>query len=296
MRSKLAHRAVIAVLIFLPLSISCIHVIDSPYPVKEDQKEALMFRKDGLSHLIIRTRISGAAAAKGLAWVIPLRESPVFVKEEPAALFPALYSLAPDRTSSRSGMLGLISCSVQEKLDHHAIEVHEPKTTKHFVTQVIDIKLDDAADALNKWLTKHGFAPVPAENQRHYLKKGRAFLCVRLTQMPEGGSFEMPPVHIAWRSPVLEFPLKFSSHSGVFDADLYVITAKEISNNQFNHWGLLYRNKHNLKSGSQLSAAMKLAPEVSTFTEKDSILYRFKGYGYNSHAKMVTSLDSDPTF
>ena len=33
------------ILLLLPISISCIHVIDAPYPVKEDRKEALLFER-----------------------------------------------------------------------------------------------------------------------------------------------------------------------------------------------------------------------------------------------------------
>ena len=288
MKTRTPSLLALAFLLTLPLSISCIHVIDAPYKVSETKKEVLLFRKDGRSHLIIRTGITGLSGAKGLAWVIPLPDTPLKVSEEPATLFPALYALVPDKENVTPLALRIIPSCSAVPMNYRAIRVHEPETTEHFTTQVIDIRQEGAAEVLNAWLTSRGFGPVPAANQQYYLKPGRSFLCVRVTRMPKDGTLQIPPLHLEWSMPVLEFPLKFSSHSGVFDADLYVLSKGEIPRAAFDPWSLK-------RVGSRELDEAKLKQIAPQFAGAGLVLTRFSGHRFNSPRHRVMDLDSDPS-
>ncbi len=81
----------------------------------------------------------------------------------------------------------------------------------------------EAGDALNAWLTKNGFGKVPKENQQFYVSKGVVFLALKIKNL--SGSFtDLKPLHIVYKSDKATLPLKFSSHSGVFDVMLYTFT------------------------------------------------------------------------
>lgn len=274
------------ILLMLPISISCIHVIDAPYPVKEDRKEALLFEKDGLSHLVVRTRISSPELPRSLAWVIPTPRVPVIVKEESAALFPQLYKLIPDRVQATPTLYRFLpSCSIP--MPQQAIVVHQAQSTEHYTTQVIEIRSDNASAALNAWLAKNGFSPVPEQNQRHYLIPGRAFVCVKIRKLPEGTAAQIPPVHLAWQGTETTLPLKFSSHSGVFDADLYVLSQKRLSSDQFAKWRFRQIGAVALPSSSTEQVLERVAG-------KHAVLTRYHSAACNSDGKEVTRLASDP--
>lgn len=275
------------ILLMLPISISCIHVIDAPYPVKEDRKEALLFEEDGLSHLVVRTRISSPELPRSLAWVIPTPRVPVIVKEESADLFPQLYKLMPDRVQVTPSLYSFLpSCSTLP-MPQQAIVVHQAQSTEHYTTQVIEIRSDNASAALNAWLVKNGFSPVPEQSQRHYLIPGRAFVCVKIRKLPEGTAAQIPPVHLAWQGNEATLPLKFSSHSGVFDVDLYVLSQKRLSSDQFAKWRFR-RVGEAAVPGSPVERRLKeLAGPHSTVT-------RYHAKAFNSSGHEVTRLEDDP--
>jgi hypothetical protein len=274
-------------LLTLPISISCIHVIDAPYPVKEDRKEALLFEKDGLCHLVVRTRISSPELPRSLAWVIPTPRVPVLVKEESAELFPQLYKLIPDRVQVTPTLYQFLpSCSTLP-MSGQPIVVHQAQSTEHYTTQVVEIRSDNASGALNAWLVKNGFSPVPEQNQRHYLIPGRAFVCVKIRKLPEGTTTQIPPVHLAWQGDELSLPLKFSSHSGQFDVDLYVLSKSSMPADQFSEW-------HFRRVGTAAVPGSAVESSLERLAGRHAIITRYHARAFNSPGHEVTQLIADP--
>lgn len=274
-------------ILLLPISISCIHVIDAPYPVKEDRKEALLFERDGLSHLVVRTRISSPELPRSLAWVIPTPRVPVIVKEESADLFPQLYKLIPDRIQVTPTLYSFLpSCSTLP-MPRQAIVIHQAQSTEHYTTQVIEIRSDNASAVLNAWLIKNGFSPVPEQNQRHYLIPGRAFVCVKIRKLPEGTTAQVPPVHLAWQGAELSLPLKFSSHSGQFDVDLYVLSKSSLPSDQFSEWRFR-------RVGAAAVPGSSIERILEELAGKHAMITRYHAKAFNSAGHEVTRLKSDP--
>lgn len=271
-------------LLTLPISISCIHVIDAPYPVKEDRKEALLFEKDGLCHLVVRTRISSPELPRSLAWVIPTPRVPVVVKEESTEIFPQLYKLIPDRMQATPTLYRFLpSCSTLP-MAGQPIVVHKAQSTEHYTTQIVEIRSEDASAALNGWLVKNAFSPVPEQNQRHYLLPGRAFVCVKIRKLPHGTAAQIPPVHLAWQGTL---PLKFSSHSGQFDVDLYVLSKNSLPADQFSDW--YFR-----RVGAVAVAGTAVERILEKLAGKDSMITRYHARAFNSPGHEVTRLIADP--
>jgi hypothetical protein len=275
------------ILLMLPISISCIHVIDAPYPVKEDRKEALLFEKDGLCHLVVRTRISSPELPRSLAWVIPTPRVPVLVKEESAELFPQLYKLIPDRVQVTPTLYQFLpSCSTLP-MSGQPIVVHQAQSTEHYTTQIVEIRSENASEALNGWLVKNGFSPVPEQNQRHYLIPGRAFVCVRIRKLPEGTTAQIPPVHLAWQGDGVSLPLKFSSHSGQFDVDLYVLSKNSLPSDQFSEWRFR-------RVGAAAVPGSAVERSLERLAGKHAMITRYHARAFNSPGHEVTRLDADP--
>lgn len=275
------------VLLLLPISISCIHVIDAPYPVKEDCKEALLFEKDGLSHLVVRTRISSPELPRSLAWVIPTPRVPEVVKEESADIFPQLYKLIPDRVQVTPTLYQFLpSCSTLP-MPGQPIIVHQAQSTEHYTTQIVEIRSENASEALNGWLVKNGFSPVPEQNQRHYLIPGRAFVCVKIRKLPESTTAQVPPVHLAWQDDELSLPLKFSSHSGQFDVDLYVLSKNSLPADQFSEW-------HFRRVGAVAIPGSAVERNLERLAGKHAMVTRYHAKAFNSPGNEVTRLPADP--
>lgn len=275
------------ILLMLPISISCIHVIDAPYPVKEDRKEALLFEKDGVSHLVVRTRISSRELPQSLAWVIPAPSVPVLITEESGDLFPKLYELIPDRVPVTANLYRFLPTCSAVPMPGDPILVHQPRSTEHYTTQIVEIKTGNATGALNAWLVENGFSPVPEQNQRYYLIPGHAFVCVKIRKLPNGSEAQIPPVHLAWRGEEVVLPLKFSSHSGVFDVDLYVLSQTPLSPSQFSEWHFKRKGSVSLAGSPAWLLPEKLAGI-------HAILTRYHASRFNSVGREVTRLASDP--
>ena len=285
MKKSLRYGALL-VMLLLPLQVACIHTINAPYRVSERRKEVLLYRKDDLSHLIIRTEIAGAKGAQGLAWVIPLPERPVISEEKSGKVFEAMYRLLPDKEQSAPFAVRLLpSCATTAPAGR--IKVHPPVVTSNFVLQAVEIKKEGASEELNTWLVGHGFSAVPAENQTFYLHPGRVFMCVRLSHVPDADVFEMPAIHFAWPGAPCQFPLKFSSHSGTFDVDLYVLSENELSSKIFRAWRLNDVGRTTVPLDSFNTSAPWLNGAGRHLT-------RFHGTAFNSDGFSVRDLPSDP--
>jgi hypothetical protein len=209
------------------------------------------------------------------------------VEEESAELFSQLYKLIPDRVQVTPSLYRFLpSCSTLA-MPGQAIVVHQPQSTEHYTTQVIEIHTDNASEALNSWLVSNGFSPVPEQNQRYYLIPGRAFLCVKIRKLPEGTEAQIPPVHLAWRDDKLTFPLKFSSHSGQFDADLYVLSESNLPPEQFSEWRFR-------RVGSAVISGSAVESSLERLAGKRALITRYNAKAFNRSGQEVTRLKSDP--
>ncbi len=293
------------------------------YVVTEKTKEALVFHDGKNAHLIIQTQLqSDKAMPSSLAWVIPLPSLPVRYEEADPELFKELLFLTepkqPGRMFNPLNPFQGIAGGAQE--DTPDIKVHRAKAVGSYKIQPIEILNDTAGEALNRWLMANGFGAVPAENQRHYLKKGAVFLALKLGHL-QGSAATVKPLHIVYPADRLSVPLKFSSHSGVFDLLLYTFTPKQpdvaaLEDFHLNFIASVEIMPH-AKGITRVVGAQRSARGVQYSKDGDKIggllyedkgghalfkllryragyLSRFSGEGFNAPGKSVRDLADDP--
>ena len=272
-----------------PSASACIHVPRTyKGAVTEKTKEALLFHDGVNAHLIIRTNLSAASGKLPgmIAWVIPLPSLPSHYEEADPALFPELFRVTERaREESESHLRGMKTAGIPLA---KAIVVHPAQTIGSYQVQPVEI-LDpkNAGRELNRWLLANGFGSAPVQNQQYYLRRGAVFLCLKIHGL-SGGFSDIKPLHIIYKSDTLAMPLKFSTHSGAFNVELYVFTPHAINPRLLAASGLSGDTSVAIQSASDAARLWQIAGGHSGF------LTRFEGYGYNSSGLMVKDLKADP--
>ena len=95
----------------------------------------------------------------------------------------------------------------------------------------------ESGEALNAWLKGNGFGAVPTANMNYYLERNWVWLAVK-AELPQArvskpeeieAKGTLKPLRISFATPTIVYPLKFSTHQGVFDVTLYVVTAEPLA-------------------------------------------------------------------
>lgn len=260
--------------------------------VSEKTKEALLFNDGVNTHLIIRTNLQASSGAlpDTMAWVIPLPALPSRYEETNPGIFSELFQVVEVASDSRKTHVGtkdLKTASVQPM--SASILVHPMQTVGSYQVQPIEV-LDpkDAGGELNSWLLANGFGTVPPENQRYYLKRGNVFLTLKLHGL-KGSFSDVKPLHIVYKSSVLSLPLKFSTHSGVFDVEMYAFTPGPLDRD-------LLKADHLFADPSVKITGASAAPLLWQLAgHKKGYLTRYEGHDLNEPYDQVKAFASDPT-
>lgn len=279
--------ALVAALLFCssPLR-ACIHGPRNYNEVlSEKMKQALVFHDGQNAHLVIQTQLqSSKALPSSMAWVIPLPSLPSRYEEADPKLFSDLFNLTGPIIRDEGGALAGGAPSLNTT-SASSIEVHAAQIVGDYKVQPIEILDEGAGSELNRWLGANGFGSVPAENQRFYLRKGAVFLTLKINQL-KGALAQVKPLHIVYPSDRLSVPLKFSSHSGVFDLLLYTFTPQKPDPAALSAFHLY--SVHWWQTGAPPLSLSKL------IGKRQGYLRRFSGEGFNAPGKLVRNLADDP--
>lgn len=273
------------------LSHACIHTPRTyKGTVTERTKEALLFNDGVNTHLIIRTNLQASSGTlpDTMAWVIPLPALPSHYEEANPGIFAELFRVAEaaDEVRHSRERGGEKTASIQ--MMSKSILVHPMQTVGSYQVQPIEV-LDpkNAGSELNSWLLANGFGAVPPENQRYYLKRGNVFLALKLHGL-KGSFSDVKPLHIVYKSSVLSLPLKFSTHSGVFDVEMYAFTPGPLDRN-------LLASEHLYADPSVKITDAPAAPLLWQLTgHKRGYLSRYEGRDLNEPYDQVKALAADP--
>ena len=218
------------------LAMACIHP-PATYEGShsESSQEAIVFWHDSHEELIIKVAYEfhptkGSAAPEYLAWVVPLPTAPDAYQEADPDIFPAMFNawqarlpkIRSDTPVDRGPRM--IEKSVFELLKKEIVGDYE--------IQPIKAKGVEGGKALNVWLETNGFSKVPEANMAYYINLDWVWLAIKghppkgETQLPLKGALR--PLQMSFVTPEIVYPLKFSSHQGVFNLSLYVITEKAL--------------------------------------------------------------------
>ena len=284
-------------IVFGLLNLCCVHQRfgEVEYKLTENHKEALLYHDGEAANLILRTRLS-AGTAQGpaeLAWIIPLPSLPASYQEAPEHLFRDLYELLPDREVIGTYSIPLTcSATAPEGNYRSPIRVHAVEQVGSYQIQAVEITADDAAGALNHWLRSNGFGEVSREQQSFYLETGRCFLCVKVAGLDRSGdSMQLPGLHIRYPGNELTLPLKFSTHSGTFDVDLYYLSSA-INSPPSRDIGNL--DQLGFTPKGHVALPKQLPKSLKPLKKHGELLYRFSAKQGNRPARPLSDWPNDP--
>lgn len=272
-------------------SLACIHTPRTyTGTVTEKTKEALLFNDGVNTHLIIRTNLqtSSGTLPDTMAWVIPLPALPSHYEETDPGIFAELFRTAETANEERERNERAKGMPQAASTAPSVILVHPMQTVGSYQVQPIEV-LDpkNAGRELNSWLLANGFEAVPPANQRYYLKRRNVFLTLRLHGL-KGSFSDVKPLHIVYKSSVLSLPLKFSSHSGVFDVEMYAFTPGPLSTNLLASENLYADPSVKITNASAAPLLWQLTGHTKGY------LTRYEGLGFNQVGHSVKALPADP--
>jgi len=188
---------------------------------KETAREVLMWRdkNDPLTvNLILKSGVAGQLPPD-MAWVFPLPSLPEEYREVDQNIFGELNKFFNNRADLPRGAASGIKAKA---LPGQGIIVHEKQAVGDY--EIVPIEITGEGEGgryLNQWLGSQGYATMPEEIQRPYLKKGATFLAIKIR--PKSDSFEIRPLLVRYRSDEMRFPLKFSHDDRTFDMNFYLV-------------------------------------------------------------------------
>ncbi|MBL7544716.1 MAG: DUF2330 domain-containing protein [Bdellovibrionaceae bacterium] len=256
--------------------------------LREGKQEFLVFHDGENAHMVLKTELSAEKYPKEIAWVVPFPSVPSKYQEVEGPLFQEIQELfSPDEDNllaeARDGGFGNVKSA-------KGIKVHEVVTAGDYKVQPIEILSEDGGEELNQWLTKNKFNPMPKEKQMRYLKKGAAFLAIRMSMnRPNAYTLKSRPLHVTYKSTDISVPLLFTHDGREFDASIYVYTQRENKEKL----SRFYLDTHDSR---QYAREHKRPILENMIGDKSGWITRYSGTGLNSKNKKLTLLTEDPTF
>lgn len=220
-------------------ALACLHLREGDLDIRQSRQRALVFWEAGRQELILSVdyemqATSGrpasavaSAADRQLAWVIPLPSMPDAYAEST----PGLIDAAAEEWEAHRPRVAYTSPGGPGITPSPAypprLKLLKPVQAGAYQIQPIKTQGAGSERELNDWLKGSGFAPVDPANMRYYVKRDWTWLAIK-ADLPKSAKGRLRPLRISFASEEIVYPLKFSSHQGVFALELYVVTSQPL--------------------------------------------------------------------
>ncbi|MEM6956310.1 MAG: DUF2330 domain-containing protein [Myxococcota bacterium] len=209
---------------------ACLH-LGQDGTISQSGQHGLILFKDGVEHLVlgVDARLEDTTPDK-LAWVVPVPNVPDKYETVEGPLFQELHRWVRLEETS-----GLRVADVGGGAARDPLRVLRATRAGPYLIQPIQGKGPAAAAAMNGWMTREGFQPIPDETLRYYIERNWTFLAVRVVPNDEGFSQRegLPPLHMAFAAERPVYPLKLSTHMGRYAVRIYLVTEDAIPDEAF---------------------------------------------------------------
>ncbi|MBL7554329.1 MAG: DUF2330 domain-containing protein [Bdellovibrionaceae bacterium] len=286
---KLFINRLLFIVLVTSTSEACLHYPDSKkIKITEGLQEFFVFHDGENAHIILRTQLSASKFPKEIAWVLPFPALPAAYKEVDGPLFQELSQQFVQFESNlmqkgRGGALGNDGGGA-------GIKVHDQVQVGGFQIQPIEILKETGGDELNTWLQKNKFNPMPVDKQKRYLKKGAAFLAIRM-KMNKPGEADLVsrPLQVMYPATSIAVPMLFTHEGRTFDMDIYVFSSKEMKTDL---------SKQYLKKVATVPYSREHARPMieSIIGERKGWITKYSGKELNSVTKKLSQVTQDPVF
>lgn len=271
-------------------SIACLHYSDSDkIKITEGLQEFFVYHDGKNGHMILRTQLSAKKFPQEIAWVLPFPSLPSSYQEVDGPLFQELSHLFPQNLSN-DGMQKGRGAPALESSGGAGIRVHDKVQVGGFQIQPIEILKESGGEELNGWLAKNKFNSMPADKQKRYLKKGAAFLAIRMNMnKPSETDLLSRPLHVTYPTDRIAIPMLFTHDERTFDMDIYVFSKKELKKD----FKKLYLDKIAFVPYKR----ERLRPMIENLIgDQEGFITKYSGKEMNSGTKKLSLLKEDPVF
>lgn len=192
----------------------------------KEYKDIFLSHDGENAHMVIRTTLQAKKIPKEIAWVLPLPSLPSKYEEIAGPFFNEINHFFPAKNTLEEGF----------GKGHHdkgtdlnkGLVIHEAVATDQYIIQPIEILKDNSTDELNAWLKKNKFKQTVQKISKNYLKKGSAFLAIRMQMNNPGTELVSHSLHIIYKTDHLSAPIKFSASGLSVNLNLYVFSHHEL--------------------------------------------------------------------
>ncbi|MEC7984903.1 MAG: DUF2330 domain-containing protein [Myxococcota bacterium] len=210
----------------------------SSSPVTQSAQQALILHDGKTEELILSVQYHSKVAVDSLAWIVPVPSAPTEYGTADSKLFTELHRWGNLRRGSKYTTIAKGTKRSLPPKPKSSLRLLAPATVGPYLIQPIQASGVDALPTLNQWMSDHGFSPLSEEGLRYYLERNWTFLAIKILPSSEDGNLSvqatLPPLRVRFPSEKAIFPLKFSTHMGEFDVQIYLISNRAYSENDFN--------------------------------------------------------------
>lgn len=300
---------------------ACLHPErEFKYPIKAGSQRGLVMFHNGKQHLVVAPsyKVEGVPETKikndaiegftSLAMIIPVPALPESYAEAKAEVFNELDEFTAPQDALGRNSDGAKRGPSRDDQDEpsEGATFYESVKAGAYTIQPIKASGEKGGIELNSWLSNNGFGAVRDDLLKYYIDNKFYWLAVKLRAekgLPVSGNLKPLLLTVATEKPF--FPLKIRAGEGEFDAEFWVICAKEIDLDKSKAFGLLtieqddpsFLQRNRTTSPQRLPESIK---EIWNKFELDKSpaelkCYRFHGAGLNKNGSLA-KLEKDLTF
>jgi hypothetical protein len=201
------------------------------YTASEDEEPATQ-------DMILKIAVKGQTDR--FAWVVPFPTEPKVEKED-ARLFAELFRYVESRRPENGGSKSFKDKAKSDKNDKSEARPVEVLSRKTVGTYDVAVVRENEVGALNKWLKREGFQPLPDDAEDvlgFYRAKNYVFACIKVSEArPNDRELrDLHPLRFTFktgRDEGIYFPMKMTGlQSNSFVVNLYVFHRYWIDDNQ----------------------------------------------------------------
>jgi len=202
-------------------------------------QQGLLIHRDGQQELVLAVDYQSDKPLDALAWIVPVPSKPDAYETTSAELFDELSTWAQLRRHlpKPPPLKGLRGRDTPASATRAPMRMLEAAQAGPYEIQPIMAVGQDGVKALQDWMKDNKIPAIDAAQLTYYVDRGWPFLAIRID--PQEGQKSLatkgglPPLRISFKTPQAVYPLKLSSHQGIFPVRLYLITDRKLEDAAF---------------------------------------------------------------
>jgi hypothetical protein len=211
------------------------------FALSQKGQQALIIHHEGHEDLVMAFEVSASAPLSSLAWIIPVPSVPdSYGTASPnllgaVAKWTSLRRVVTRRMNIRAKGRGASPAAASPT--SQALQVLPTAEAGPYAIQPLKATGNAGVAALGKWMKDNGFVPLEKDKLSYYVERNWTFLAVRIQPADGAKAISdkglLPPLRMRFASARAVYPLKLSTHQGVFPVRVDIVTKEPLPKGAF---------------------------------------------------------------